>query len=104
MSPDVAPVVRRIATSDCLSLTTITSVETMLNAATATTISSIRKITEIDNNNPRYIHETKSALNQVVYRTCRKTNCHSRTEKRKACVRKVIYNDGTIGYYCQDCL
>ncbi len=34
--PGVAPSVRRIAMSDCLSVTTMTRVETTLNAATAT--------------------------------------------------------------------
>jgi hypothetical protein len=42
-----APVVRRIAISACLSFTTITSVETMLNAATPTTSNRIRNSTDL---------------------------------------------------------
>jgi hypothetical protein len=42
-----APVVRRIAMSDCFSFTTITSVEIMLNAATATTNSRIMNMTDL---------------------------------------------------------
>ena len=70
----------------------------------ATIVSCIRKKTINDNNNPRYMHEKSSALNQVVFRTCSEDKCASKIEKRKACVRKVIYDDGAIGYYCQDCL
>ena len=45
IEPGVAPRVRRMAMSACLSVTSITSVETMLNAATATISSRMMNIT-----------------------------------------------------------
>ena len=45
IEPGEAPSVRRIAMSACLSVTSITSVETMLNAATATISSRMMNIT-----------------------------------------------------------
>ena len=71
---------------------------------TATIISTIKKNTMNDSNNPRYMHETRSPLNQVLYKTCKSESCESHRLNRKACIRKVIYDDGYISYYCQDCL
>ena len=70
----------------------------------ATVISTTNKRTMQDNSNPRYMHEVRSPLNQVIYKTCKSKTCKSHELKRKACIRKVIYDDGIVNYYCQDCL
>ena len=74
-----------------------------VDITTATTISCLRKSTQNDNNNPRYMHEITSALNQIVYRRCKVKGCKSLALKRKACLRKIIYDDGVVRYSCLDC-
>ena len=60
---------------------------------------------DIEVMNPRTINEVYSPLNSVLYRKCDKKNCPShKSEKKVALYRKVIYDNGVIKYFCQECI
>lgn len=70
-----------------------------------TTLINVDKISNVNINviNPRTMHESSSPLNSVLYRICDNRDCPSQKKKEKiALYRKVIFNDGTIKYYCQE--
>jgi len=71
---------------------------------TTTTISTLKKRNKVQNVNPRLIHEVTSSLHQVTYRNCSETKCRSQIDKRKSRFRKVIYDNGSVKYYCLDCV
>ena len=54
--------------------------------------------------NPRMMHEVYSPLNAALYRKCENKNCKSnKTAEKISLFRKVIYNNGMIQYFCQEC-
>ena len=70
---------------------------------TTTLINVSKESKDIDVLNPRTMHESTSPLNSVLYRKCVNKKCPSlKTKDKIALYRKVIFNDGTIKYYCQE--
>jgi len=71
---------------------------------TTTVISTIRKQKNSKSTNPRSQYEKSNPLHRSIYRSCNNEECASKKlEHKKACFRKVIYDNGKIEYFCQDC-